>query len=126
MAIMEPMRRLLILIMIVLLPLRGWAGDLMGVQMATSGVASNVADAMPPGCPMHAQTGQAHSGPDTDAAPSHGSVENCASCGLCIPLAEFAGARLDLVAFANRVQPVLDDAEFVSAALAPSVKPPIF
>lgn len=121
------MRRLLILIMIVLLPLRGWAGDLMSVQMAmSSAVSASMDAAMPPGCPMHSQASQAHPGSDTDGSQSQGDMKNCASCGLCVPLAELAHARFDSVAFAGHAQPVIGDAEFVSASLAPTVKPPIF
>lgn len=124
---MGPMRRLLVLIMIVLLPLRGWAGDLMSVQMATrSAVSASVEAAMPPGCPMHSQASQAHPGQDGEGSPSQGDMKNCASCGLCVPLAELAHARFDTVAFAGHAQPLVGDAAFVSASLAPTVKPPIF
>ena len=117
---MGSMRRLLILILIVLLPLRGWAGNLMSVQMATSGVVSVAVEAaaMPPGCPM-----QAHS--ETDGSHPHGGMKNCVSCGLCIPLAELACVRLDIATFAGHVQPVIGDADFESISLAPTVKPPI-
>jgi membrane protease subunit (stomatin/prohibitin family) len=122
----RPMRRLLILVMIALLPLRGWAGDLMGIQMATSGSGSMVTQAMPPGCPMHAQASQAHPEPDKGGPQTQGDMKNCASCGLCIPLAELAFTRPDIVSLAKHVQPLIGDVDFVSASLAPTVTPPIF
>ncbi|RZI86746.1 MAG: hypothetical protein EOP38_00145 [Rubrivivax sp.] len=119
------MRRLLILMMIVLLPLRGWAGDLMSVHMVTGGLSSKAAAAMPPGCPMHAQTGQSHTAQDADGQ-DHGEMKNCASCDLCIPMAELAQARFDGTTFAKHVQPQTSGPDLVSASLTPTVKPPIF
>ncbi len=121
------MRRLLvILVMILLLPLRGWAGDVMGVQMAARGALAQVADDMPPGCPMHAQAGQVQAGDDADGTQVHGDMKNCASCGLCIPLLALDVARLDAVTFARHLKPSMGFAGFVSASVAPTVKPPIF
>lgn len=114
------MHRLLVIIMIVLLPLRGWAGDLMSFQMAASSAVAHVADDMPPACPMHAQTDQAqtnHAQPD---------MKNCASCGLCIPLADLAFSRFDLVTATKDTQPLFGTANFASALVAPTAKPPIF
>jgi hypothetical protein len=122
-----PMRRLLVLFMIVLLPLRGWAGDLMSVQMAMSNsVSASMDAAMSPGCPMHSEASQDDSGPDADGSQSQGGMKNCVSCGLCVPIAELAHVRFDDVAFAGHAQPVIGAAQFVSASLAPTVKPPIF
>jgi len=120
------MQRLFILLMIVLLPLRGWAGDVMSVRMATGGSVFLMADAMPPDCPMHAQAGQASAAADVSGEQPFGGMKNCASCGLCIPLAELTAARLELVTFATHVQPLMGNSDFMSASVAPAVKPPIF
>lgn len=121
------MRRLLVLFMIVLLPLRSLAGDLMSVQMMmSSSVSASMDAAMPPGCPMHSEASQDDSGLDADGSQSHGDMKNCASCGLCVPLAEMAHVRFDNVAFAVHAQPVNGAAQFVSTSPAPTVKPPIF
>lgn len=114
------MHRLLVIIMIMLLPLRGWAGDLMSFQMAASSTAAHAADAMPPACPMHAQTGQAHT---NQAQPD---MQDCAACGLCIPLADLAFSRFDLVTATKDTQPLFGTANFASALVAPTAKPPIF
>lgn len=74
---------------------------------------------------MHAETGQSDAAPDADGQ-DHGDMKNCTSCGLCIPLAEWALARFDVVTFAKHVQPLTGVSDFVSASLTPTVKPPIF
>lgn len=120
------MRRLLILVMIVLLPLRSWAGDLMGVEMAARSTVSAMAGAMPPGCAMHhSQPSQAHT-PEANVGHAHSDGKTCASCGLCIPMAELAVARLEVTTFAMHTPPLMGSADFMSASLAPTVKPPIF
>lgn len=123
---MTSMRRLLILIMIVLLPLRGWAGDLMSVHMVTGSFIAKTTGAMPPGCPMHAQSGQSDAAQDDAGGQDQSDMKNCASCGLCIPLAELTLARFDVITFAKHVQPLTGGSDFVSASLTPTVKPPIF
>ena len=109
--------------MIALLPLRGWAGDLMSLQMAVGGGAPGVAGAMLVDCPMHAQA-DAESN-DTDDAPIPAGMQNCSSCELCIPMAEPVEVRLDSFTFAAHVKPLMGRVDFISASPAPTVKPPI-
>lgn len=118
------MSRLFVMFMIVLLPLRGWAGDLMSVQMATSVLASHAGSAMPPDCPMRAQPGAAEL--DAKASPAPAGTESCTSCDLCIPLAELSDARLDTLSFAAHAKPLMSGVDFISALPAPTLKPPIF
>ncbi len=106
-----------------LLPLRGWAGDLMSLQMAMGGGVPGVVSAMPADCPMHLQADAANN--DTDGAPTPTGMQNCSSCELCIPLAETAESRLDLFTFAAHAQPLMGRVDFISASPAPTVKPPI-
>ncbi|MET0335348.1 MAG: hypothetical protein ABW190_13830, partial [Rhizobacter sp.] len=75
------MRRWLVLMMIVLLPLRGWAGDLMSVQMVMGAEHSM---AMPADCPMQS-TAAAPSNDIHEMNADAGSMTNCSSCDLCIP-----------------------------------------
>ncbi len=110
--------------MIVLLPLRGWAGDFMSVQMVTSGPAGLAASTMPPGCPMHAQGSATNA--DAEATQAPAGMEHCTSCGLCVPLAELADTRLDIITFATHAKPLPGGIDFVSAAPAPTLRPPIF
>ena len=105
--------------MIVLLPLRGWAGDLMGVQMAASGLA---ASAMPADCPM-----QAMHQPESadDASPAPASAEGCTSCDLCLPMTELASLRFDVVTLVAHAAPPMRGVAFFSASPALALKPPI-
>ncbi len=96
----------------------------MSVQMATSGAASRIASTIPPGCPMHAQ--RSATNPDANATQAPAGMENCTSCGLCVPLAELADTKLDIITFATDATPLPGGVDFVSAAPAPTLKPPIF
>jgi len=109
--------------MIVLLPLRAWAGDLMGVQMVASGLTAQAASAMPPGCPMHAQAGATDA--DTKAPPAQPGVESCTSCDLRRPMAEPADTSLVTASFAAHAKPLVHSVDFISVPLAPTLKPPI-
>jgi hypothetical protein len=115
--IIKNMKRLFILIMVALLPLRGWAGDLMSVQMAMGAVAPHVASVMPADCPMHAQVA-------ADASLSSG-MDGCVCCDLCILMAGLTGARLEVVAFTAHAAPTTAEVDFVSASPAPTLRPPI-
>lgn len=95
----------------------------MSVQMATSGSASHMAGAMPPGCPMHAQGSATN--PDAKATQVPAGMENCTSCGLCVPLAELVDTKLDVDTFATHASPLPGGVDFVSASAAPTFKPPI-
>lgn len=118
------MRRWFVLLMIVLLPVRGWAGDFMGIQMALAG-ATPVAHEMPADCPMHASAdmGAHHGGGDDKADDGPGS--NCTSCQLCTPVAQSPAAPQLLTHAPARSAPASARSEFVSASLAPAVEPPI-
>jgi hypothetical protein len=121
-------QKLFILFMMVLLPLRGWAGDFMSVQMATSQTVVQVAAAtqnapatqtMAPGCPMHPQAA-----PTQAADPDQ--TTHCTSCDLCTPVAQLPETVRQPVVHGTEAQPRMRPASFASAALAPTVKPPIF
>lgn len=113
------MSRWLIVLMIFLLPLRGWAGDLMSVDVAVSSLSPHAASVMPAHCPMHAE---AKADPSSQA-PS--GVDECNACGLCLPMAEPMTDRLDAIAFAAHASPTMGEVVFISATLTPSVRPPI-
>lgn len=105
--------------MIALLPLRGWAGDLMSVQMAAGGFQAQVV-AMPADCPMLSM--QVDAG-DVSQTPT--GTAGCASCDLCLPMAELASLQFGVITFAARTAPSSDGVDFCSAASALAFKPPI-
>ena len=112
--------RLLIILLIALLPLRSWAGELMGVQMATGSAAAQLASAaMPADCPMLSAADKDH------AKPAQPGSECCASCELCTPMAELVSAMPEVVAFAAEAKLLMGRVDFQSAAPAPMLKPPI-
>ena len=119
-------RFLFIALMLALLPLRGWAGNVMAVDMyAASALQAKIAKIvilasqapMSPDCAMHSQA-QA----DADGAAPH--CSSCDTCELCLAVAKPAPAPWS----ANRLarQPLLAfNVRFSSATSAANLKPPI-
>ena len=109
--------------MLVLLPLRGWAGDVMAVTMAGNAVAqakmAGMTDkaSMPSDCAMHAQQR------GTDAAAY---CSNCDTCELCLAVANLAFATWVGPQQARHLTPLAFDASFSNAGRAINFKPPIF
>jgi hypothetical protein len=120
------MRRWFVLLMIVLLPVRGWAGDFMGIQMAMAAGATPAAHEMPTDCPMHASADMStHDGDSSDAPTDDGPGSNCTSCQLCTPVAQLPTAPLLRAHAPVRSAPESARTDFVSALLPPAVEPPI-
>lgn len=116
-------RFLLIALMLVLLPLRGWAGDVMAVSMAASAVAQakmgNITSqaSMSEDCAMHAPQ-------STDDA-SAAYCDKCDTCELCLAVANLTPASRTAIKSARQTSPSAFNANFSSAARAPGFKPPI-
>lgn len=129
------MQRWFLILMLVLLPLRSWSAQFMGVQMGAMQMASaqtvagsmdshadmSVAD-MPAECPMHLAS--ATSPFDTPAS-SDGDHPTCQACQLCMPLALLTSAPLNLGAQRCPLPLPQAQSSFVSAELAQAAKPPI-
>ncbi|MDP3171916.1 MAG: hypothetical protein Q8M91_16415 [Polaromonas sp.] len=88
------MRYLLFALMIALLPLRGWVGNAMAVDMASqqtlqahaqTQAEGKASPAMPDDCPMHAGA-TAETATDPLSA---GHCNDCDTCELCLALASF-------------------------------------
>ena len=113
------MRRFLLTLFILVLPLRALAGDLMALANATMphGIAETQAVAMAPDCEMH------HSAVDA-AHPGQDDGGHCECCALCLPMSQtVASASLKRIDVARRVA-AASDASFLSAALGRSLRPP--
>ena len=115
-------RFLFIALMLVLLPLRGWAGNIMAVDMAATAVmqakmvnADKQMD-MPADCAMHSQSSL------DDAGPHCG---NCDTCELCLAVANLACAPWPASQLTRHSSPLAFDGSFSSAARVPNRKPPI-
>jgi hypothetical protein len=113
----------MVLVMVLLLPLRVWAGDFMSVRMAAGGTPPAMSAAMPADCPMLSQPDTAGAG-DGGGSTSAG-MADCMSCDLCIPVAEVARAPLEAISFARHALPPTVGVAFASAPPAPAFKPPI-
>ena len=114
------MRRLFLLLMIALLPLRGWAADVMSIDMSVNQATSQAGASMPADCPMQLGAVSAVQGDEPGPA-----MQGCASCELCVPATEVGAFEMDVAAFARHAKPVGAEAGFLSATPAPSFKPPI-
>lgn len=140
------MRRFVLILMLVLLPLRGWAGSVMAVEMSAQNFnAINLeaeydystrasghfdeesAAQSHAGCPGHAEMalGASSHSPDGQETTANG---HCGSCGVCQICHSFALANTVALAPALLPSPSFFAAtgfSFASASLASSLKPPI-
>ncbi len=129
------MRHLMLALMIVLLPLRGWAGQTMALDMAaqqvmTASVGSAthhaVADtAMPPDCAMVTQGSASLETDTTDVSASGQHCDSCNSCQLCLTWAAVSHAVTPGPAFLPWAKSLAPVTRFLSANIAPDQKPPI-
>ena len=122
--------KLLMVIMIALLPLRGWAGNVMAVDMAgkqvaaaqiaaVSGAEISSSAAMPADCPMLTQAA------GTDDPVEAGAHCSCDTCDLCLALASVKDTNLAAATFTPHTAPQAASAGFSSADRAHGLKPPI-
>lgn len=115
-------RCLLIALMLLLLPLRGWAGNVMAVDMAATAVMqarvvnADIHTAMPADCAMHLQ-------PSTDGASAQ--CSSCDTCELCLAVANLTPASWSANPLIRHSSPLAFSASFSSAFSASNLKPPI-
>ena len=119
------MRRFFIVLMIVLLPLRSWAGDVMTLQMAVGQLASVVqtASKMAPDC--HGQNAEPSSASSVNDSITDGRCDTCGACQLChsVALADFSFSELPSLTAPSLLS--CDSTGFASAPRTLSLKPPI-
>lgn len=123
--------------MVCLLPLRGWAGQLMAAEMAMQQVTQAVVSSsdrighltpgampvVPDDCPMHAVASGAPVNGSTDT--SGLSCTQCDTCELCLAIASCAAPDFQATAFSPSAAPAAMPHGFVSADRASRLKPPI-
>lgn len=131
------MRRIFILLMIALVPLRSWAGDLMTLEMAVSqsvGVEQASARTAPD---CHSQNStvsvadsvtESMSNPAGNPAKDSATEGRCDTCGICqfchsVAMANFSFSPLPSLAAPSWLSS--DSIGFASAPRALSLKPPI-
>lgn len=106
------MRCFLVILMVVLLPLRSWAGGLVSdaVQITQSG------------CPFHAQADEVATAQDKQAPAG---IDQCTACQLCVAFAAAPDPRIAVLTDAGHAKPLMGRIDFVSAPRAQAFKPPI-
>ena len=113
---------LFVSLLVVLLPLRSWAGNIMAVDMAATAVIqvemAHVSNqtAMPVDCAMQAQPSA-----DDGVIP----CGSCDTCELCLAVANLTYATWAASPFMRHTSPLAISAIFSSASSASSLKPPI-
>jgi hypothetical protein len=126
------MRHLLLVVMMILLPARGWAGNEMAVGMAASMVTSATAKAgesmMSADCPMHFQTLVADTGNNSNPTSKSqwgSGCNSCDTCELCLALATVSHIAWPSGGASPHIAPLTTGIAFHSADSASSLKPPI-
>lgn len=124
------MRHLLLALLIAVLPVRGWVGHAMAVDMASQHVAlaqaaaAGAPTAMPEDCPMHAQ--MADTGAEQAPASQAGMLcKGCDTCQLCLAMASFTGAVVQTASWLPQATPADGGSRFNSADQPSGIKPPI-
>ena len=121
------MRRLLLLCLMLVLSLRGWAGEVMATGMAVSQLAAStqaapdqasLALAMPADCPMAALSSD-------DATDSSGGGSSCSACELCVSLAVLPAGPCLAGDCLPGARPASRASRFASATARPDLEPPI-
>jgi hypothetical protein len=119
------MRVVVLILLIALTPLRGWANDVMATRMASQ--LPVAAQAVVTGAASHCDDMAAA---DTAAAPASPTVEsghcdNCSLCQMCFATALPVTRSLAPQATTRQPSPAMRQEQFRSAALALGHKPPI-
>jgi hypothetical protein len=129
------MRLLLFILLIALTPLRGWAGDVMSVAMATeqltmaheSPLGNVKSSPAHPDCMGHSGHGTTATGDsgDTEGDQLAGRCPTCSACQVCSSAALALQTRIPLLLAAPHGLPSVGGISYTSADQAPGFKPPI-
>lgn len=134
--IIRRMRRWFILVLVALLPLRGWVGDAMAGQMLAQHLAATKTVASTPvsmgggehsDCMGHAASPAAPAADEAVVAdaPAGADCPTCAQCQACSSFALALPPAIALPPLAQAVVPGEAAARFASADPLPGLKPPI-
>ena len=133
------MRRLVVILLLVLTPLRSWAADSMATQMATQGWGDRTSTHAPTtstaGPSIHCAGMADHpaQGPlvapslanADEATDSGGPCSNCAACQVCATVALVAPASANATSLQVHYLPWAKAPAFINAELVRGQKPPI-
>ncbi|MGJ7530821.1 hypothetical protein [Variovorax sp. GB1P17] len=137
------MRTLLLALMIVLLPIRGWLGDAMAVEMvrhslpaaaaavstasssATMATEAHCHEAMEAGSGTMDMADHTSSHDNSDSGTDHQGCNTCTACQVCHTVALGGMPLIDIVHGAPQAPPAAHASRFASAEPALGFKPPI-
>ena len=124
------MRHILLILMIALLPLRGWASESMAVSMAVQQLVvaqKQVAGkaGMPADCPFLVEVSE-KSTTDTNGDAISPLCKGCTTCQLCMALVTGYPSVFGIAAHLPHATQLVTSVSFTSAVRAPGFKPPIF
>jgi cytochrome c553 len=120
------MRSFIFILMIALLPLRGWMGEAMATQMA----AINIVAAQATNTRATADISLEKSMPDCDMhkvtkADSSETQSTCTHCQACHATGLVSAVQITSFDQVHYAQPLAQNSQFASASIAHSQKPPI-
>jgi hypothetical protein len=114
------MARFLVILLVVLIPLRGWSVERMSIEMAQQTTHSQ-ASAMPANCPLMAQGASEDDKSSTDAKDHFG----CKTCQLCMGLSVQPNLFFSYSEPPPQASLATTSTSFISADLTRRAKPPI-
>lgn len=113
------MRRFIFILMIALLPLRGWMGEAMATEMATINFIAIQAMNTPANVDFSAEKGMSDCDMHKSAKPS------CTHCQACHATGLVSTVQITSFDKVHYAQPLAQASQFVSANLTLTKKPPI-
>jgi cytochrome c553 len=122
------MRRFIFIIMIALLPLRGWMGEAMATEMAAITIVAAKASNTPPRAELPLKIIKSdcdmHAGMKKDNSESK-STQSCTHCQACHGTGLVNTVEINSISSVHLAQPMAFCSQFASATIALGQKPPI-
>ena len=124
------MRRFIFIVMILLLPLRGWMGEAMATEMATMNVIAAQAINTPASIDLPIENGMSdcdmHKTTKANKAATSEAKSTCTHCQACHATGLVSTVKITSFGTVQYAQPLAQASQFASASIAHSQKPPIF
>jgi cytochrome c553 len=121
------MRRFIFILMILLLPLRGWMGEAMATEMAAINIIAIKAENKPASIDIKVEKSMSdcdmHKTAETE---SSSAKSTCTHCQACHATGLVSTVEITSFGQVQYAQPLAQLSQFASASIAHSQKPPIF
>ena len=123
------MRRFIFILMILLLPLRGWMGEAMATEMATMNIVATQATNTLDSIDLPIENGMSdcdmHKTAKTNTAETSDTKSTCTHCQACHATGLVSTVQIASFDQVQYAQPLAQNSQFASASIAHSQKPPI-